>query len=663
MSGQPGPRPEDLVPPLPAEIRKAQDQGNLVLFCGAGVSCDAGLPLFRGLVSHIYSTIPGHVPDDRERTALDKGEFDRALHILESKLRNNEVRAATIDRLSRSPSTLAVHEALLQIARQADGVHLVTTNFDNLFPEALEALGDKSIEIDAAPKLPVPKSKKWNSVVHLHGLINQRTDPDGRRLVLTSADFGASYLTERWASRFVSELIRRYTILFVGYQADDVVMRYILDALDADMRLDEQVYRPFAFASYNPDASKDEQLGSWRAKGIQPIPYPKIGNSHSVLTACLTGWASDWKDGRQGKASIVESLASSQPDLPPPEKERLLWALADQSGVPARQLTVKADGESLPRAPVSWIDEFFKAGLLSACFNGGEGGPKDHFFGPRDTEWGLPISDRDLQFLFWLRAHLPSTEFYRKVTAMGGALHPHVALELRREVVGRAITTGKADLSTAWLVATSPAIVLPPSQVMSFHASHTTCKAIEKWKGSSWIDNDIEYALTPYLRIQDPEDKWRFEAAYGLSESDRTTKDYISAELVLRCGDGVDMIVKALMGKEELLARLARRANALLGRALDLYQITSSIDPSTFAVPRIRGLSVNSQRRTWGVLIDLVWSAFLACQTHDPAEAAAAYDAWTRSPHTAHRRLKIKAAAEATILTPAQRLNALIGQP
>ena len=47
----------------------------------------------------------------------------------------------------------------------------------------------------------------------------------------------------------------------------------------------------------------------------------------------------------------------------------------------------------------------------------------------------------------------------------------------------------------------------------------------------------------------------------------------------------------------------------------------------------------------------------------DPAEAAAAYDAWTRSPHTAHRRLKIKAAAEATILTPAQRLNALIGQP
>jgi len=664
MSSQPGLSPEDLAPPLPAEIRKAQDQGNLVLFCGAGVSCDAGFPLFKGLVDDIYSTIPGHVPDARENTALEKREYDRALHILESKLRNNEVRAATIERLSRRPRTLAVHEALLRIATQDDGVHLVTTNFDNLFLKALKKLGNKSTEVDAAPKLPVPKSKKWNSVVHLHGLINHAADPDGRRLVLTSADFGASYLTERWASRFVSELIRRYTILFVGYQADDIVMRYILDALDADLRLDEQVYRPFAFASYDPDGGKAEQLGNWLAKGVQPIPYPKMGSSHRVLSACLTKWASDWKDGREGKASIVESLAPAQPDLPPPEMERLLWALSDPSGEPARQLTVRNDsGKTLPRAPVSWIDEFLKAGLLSASSSEHKGDLKDRFFGPRQTERGLPISERDWQFVLWLRAHLPSTEFYRRVAEVGGALHPVIALDLRQEVVERTIMAGKADLSLAWSVVTSPAIVLPPSQVMHFQAVQATCKAIEIWEEASWVDNEIEYALTPYLRIQDPEDKWRLEAAFGLTESDRTTQDYISAELVLRCGEGVDMIVKALTGKEDLLARFVPRATALLRRALDLYQITSNMDPSSFAVPRIRGLSGNHRRRNWAVLIDLVWSAFLACQDRDPPEAAATYDAWTRSSHSAHRRLTIKAAAEATFLTPAQRLAALIGQP
>lgn len=663
MSSEAAPSPEDLAPPLPAEIRKAQDQGNLVLFCGAGVSCDAGYPLFKGLVDDIYSTIPGHVPDAREETALEKREFDRALHLLESKLRNNQVRAATMERLSRRPRTLAFHEALLRIAAQEDGVHLVTTNFDNLFPKALKKLGFKSTEVDAAPKLPVPKSKKWNSVVHLHGLINPTADQKGRRLVLTSADFGASYLTERWASRFVGELIRRYTILFVGYQADDVVMRYILDALDADIRLDEHVYRPFAFASYD-SGKKEEQLANWMAKNIEPIPYPKVGSSHRVLRACLTKWASDWKDGRQGRASVVESLASSQPDLPPPEMERFLWALADPTGVPAKQLTVKdKSGASQPRAPVSWIDEFAQAGLLSAWSTNQKGGLKDAFFGVRETQHGIPISERDGQFLLWLRAHLPSTELYRQVAAVGGALHPHVALDLRQEAVERSLTAGKADLSTAWSVVTSPAIVLPPSQTMSSQAVRATCKAIERWEDAAWIDNEIEYALTPYLRIQDPEDKWRYEAAFDRTEADRTTRDYISAELVLRCGDGVDMIAKELTGKDDLLARLTRRANSLLQRALDLYAITSDLDPSSFGVPRIRGLSGSYRRRSWAILVDLVWSAFLACQDRDRAEAFAMYDTWRRSRHAAHRRLTIKAAAEATILTPAQRLAALTTSP
>lgn len=662
MSSQPGSSPEDIAPPLPAELRKAQDQGNLVLFCGAGVSCDAGYPLFKELVDDIYESIPGHVPDTREKTALENWEFDRALHLLESKLRNNEVRAATIERLSRKPHTLAVHEALLRIATQNEGVHLVTTNFDNLFPKALKKLGYKSTEVDAAPKLPVPKSKKWNSVVHLHGLINTVTDPEGRRLVLTSADFGASYLTERWASRFVSELIRRYTILFVGYQADDVVMRYILDALDADLRLDEHVYRPFAFASYD-SGGKEEQLAAWTAKNIQPILYPKIGHSHRVLRACLTKWASDWKDGRQGRASIVESLAVSQPDLPPPEMERFLWALADPSGIPARQLTVKnKEGLLEPRAPVSWIGEFSEAGLLSTSPSQVDG-LSDRFVGVRETLHGIPLSERDWQFTLWLRAHLPNTEFFQTVAAEGGALHPGVALDLRREAVERTISAGKADLSTAWTVATSPAMVLPPSQVMPFHAVHATCKGIERWSDAPWIDNEIEYALTPYLRLQDPQDKWTYEAAFGLTEAGRTTRDYLSAELILRCGDAVDMICKELADKGDLLARFSRRANSLLQRALDLYAITSDIDPSSFDVPRIRGLTGNHRRRNWALLVDLVWSAFLACQDRDPAEAKASFETWMRSRHAAHRRLSIKAAAEAKVLTSAQRLSALTSTP
>jgi hypothetical protein len=57
------------------------------------------------------------------------------------------------------------------------------------------------------------------------------TDPDGRKLVFTSADFGVAYLVERWAARFVSELFQQFDVAFVGYGVNDPVMRYLVDAV------------------------------------------------------------------------------------------------------------------------------------------------------------------------------------------------------------------------------------------------------------------------------------------------------------------------------------------------------------------------------------------------------------------------------------------------
>jgi len=627
------------------------------------VSCPAGYPIFSDLVEYIYEAVPSHKRGKREQGALDRKEYDRALHIFESSLQGDkrEVRAATIERLSKRPRTLGIHEALLCIAKQADGVHLVTTNFDNLFEKALRKLKYKSTEVDAAPTLPVPKPKKWDSVVHLHGLVNKSADPDGRRLVLTSADFGSSYLTERWASRFITELVSRYTILFVGYNADDAVMRYILDALHTEIQRGERVYPPFAFAGYD-SGKREEVVGEWKAKGVKAIAYPKVDKKHLVLEALLTNWASDWEDGRQGKSSIVDSLAPSNPPLPSDEKEKLLWALADPSGIPASRLTtLDTNGALQPLAPLSWVDDFFEAGLLSARSIDQEEGVEDRLFGVRDTEHGMPLSKRDRQFCSWLCTHLPNLDLYRQVAAAGGSLHPDLALRIRGEVVEKQLSAGYADLSAAWSVVTSPAIVLPPSQEMPFKAVEATCLAIDRWESAPWIDNDIEHALTPFLRIQDPEGKWAYEPALGLTAADRTTQDYLSADLTLRCGDLGDLLAEKLRGKEDLLVRLATRATSLLRRALDLYAIVSNQDPSWLGVSRIGGLASSSRGQTWAVLVDLVWSAFLACEDKAPDEASATYEAWVRSPYPAHRRLAIRAAAVSKILTPAQRMSALVG--
>ena len=41
-------------------------------------------------------------------------------------------------------------------------------------------------------------------------------------MVLTDADFGRAYLTEGWARRFLVELFRSFTVLFVGYSHNDI---------------------------------------------------------------------------------------------------------------------------------------------------------------------------------------------------------------------------------------------------------------------------------------------------------------------------------------------------------------------------------------------------------------------------------------------------------
>jgi NAD-dependent SIR2 family protein deacetylase len=41
-------------PDIPLELISAQEKGQTIFVCGAGVSRGAGLPLFRGLVEGVY---------------------------------------------------------------------------------------------------------------------------------------------------------------------------------------------------------------------------------------------------------------------------------------------------------------------------------------------------------------------------------------------------------------------------------------------------------------------------------------------------------------------------------------------------------------------------------------------------------------------------------
>ena len=71
-------------PDLPERLLEAHEEGEVVFFCGAGISYPAGLPGFEGLVDELYGRL-APVPDEEQKAARNAKQFDTAIALLEEK--------------------------------------------------------------------------------------------------------------------------------------------------------------------------------------------------------------------------------------------------------------------------------------------------------------------------------------------------------------------------------------------------------------------------------------------------------------------------------------------------------------------------------------------------------------------------------------------------
>lgn len=255
-------------------ILDALRDDRLVIFAGAGVSMGApsNLASFWTLASDIARGT-GLAPSQ----PLDR--FLGQLH--HRKVAVHERAAQLLSPIGSAPNTL--HYDLLKLFRTADRIKLVTTNFDLHFEAAANELYGSVPDVYRAPALPI--GYDFSGIVHVHGAL-----PRVRDLVLTDSDFGRAHLTEGWARRFLVDVFRRFTVLFVGYSHDDVVMNYLARALPTD-----SVVGRFALT---------DTEGSWELLGIKPIRFIKgtvadqfgeLYNGVQLLAERATRGALDWQ--------------------------------------------------------------------------------------------------------------------------------------------------------------------------------------------------------------------------------------------------------------------------------------------------------------------------------------------------------------------------------
>lgn len=228
----------DLGPTFPPQLVDALLTGDVVFFCGAGISAPQ-MPTFKGLVGQCFGLLK--VPmEPAETWSYQEGRYEEALGSLRRRIVDPTELTRVVTEILQPPdeADLEHHRTILRLSRDLDSrPTIVTTNFDTLIERALA-----EIDPNAAPTLsfagqalPLPGSSDFAGIIHLHGRIS-----DGNigltqtPLIMTSADYGDAYMRSGWASRFLFDLVRCKTIVLVGYSAGDAPVRYFLNVLEAD---------------------------------------------------------------------------------------------------------------------------------------------------------------------------------------------------------------------------------------------------------------------------------------------------------------------------------------------------------------------------------------------------------------------------------------------
>ncbi len=234
-------------------------QGSVILFVGAGVSRNCGLPTFDELVAHLgkelgFNPKLFHAHGDYltlcEYYKLEKGNLDGLKSWIETGLPESSV-----------VSDSKIHQLIVEL----DFPLIYTTNYDSLIEDVFEHRGKPFTKISNVSDLADIRSGKCQ-VIKFHGDLE-----DNEQLVLTESSYFSRLDFESPLDvKLRADLLRR-SVLFIGYSLTDINVRYMLYKLDRQWKKScrEESTRPESFVFLSrPNAVQQRLL---EERGINAI--------------------------------------------------------------------------------------------------------------------------------------------------------------------------------------------------------------------------------------------------------------------------------------------------------------------------------------------------------------------------------------------------------
>lgn len=645
---------------IPFDLREELSDGKVVFFCGAGISMPAGLPSFKGLARNVldHSTKKDDVAVQK---AFGNGEYDKVFDLLECpgdrSMLPKELRELVSTELDpNNDADLEAHKTILRLSKSSHGsIRLVTTNYDRLFDIAHKQLyPNESLAVDVCPRLPVPKygSKAWNSIVHLHGALDDSQDLEYENLVLSSADFGRAYLVERWASRFVTELFRNFRVVFIGYRVEDPVMKYLVDALAQTSA--GSFNSAYAFVAYNEEQKREIQ-SQWEMKGnITPLLYQSKNHNHQLLWDSLIAWADLAEGGFESKQMIVRNMATRSPDnCSQAEISNFIWAVGEDSGNMARVFSRlgtnqngntdpdQSSGSSEGDAPdIKWLRIFQEHNLLRVFQNS----DSDNLVGYKQENRN-PVC---FYLVEWLSRHLDKGEFLEWVLDYGTVVHEHHRSTFR-QALNSQVDTIPIGLFKIWQIILSEDFVSRKSLKQTMHFDEIIVPEINQPYTIYSFINTLrpvihfkKNILRNFYRAKSPDDDNNLE---------HQPSTYASIDIALvgddALGSHVDVLEKSST-KDEVLLHIIQPITGHLLEVMDLFnyldQANESCDLSYIHRPSISPHEQNRGYKSWTVLVDIIVMAIDACLKHDVDRLDEMVKLWSSLNYPIFKRLCLHSA-------------------
>jgi TIR domain/SIR2-like domain len=225
-----------------SKLRDHLRQGRLTLFCGAGVSVGAGIPVWDKLLAELLDSLMKRMSQDH---SLDLGnnaaiEFlgrnSASSLILGKYLKNDSGRKFAKDvrdvLYKSNPTTCALIQSIVTLARpQRYGQPLnsiVTFNFDCLIEENL---GESNIANKAIFSEAINHGPNEMPIYHVHGYLPRDGDiADETELVFSEDAYHSQFIDPfSWSNLIQLNCLTQNTCLFVGISLTDPNMRRLLD--------------------------------------------------------------------------------------------------------------------------------------------------------------------------------------------------------------------------------------------------------------------------------------------------------------------------------------------------------------------------------------------------------------------------------------------------